>query len=721
MSRVLVFALELLIVVVAVLVGAETAQSLSIIPKALLHLPKVDFSADDTRTVLTAFLTACGLAFLANRFISGWEVFAEPRRAAKEVYALVVGVVAAALYLFLLTAINFSPEFLFQASLIAFLLLVLTYLGVGVYRKRGARLGTFFGNLFGLLKKPGVWVILLFAMSPIVVARQFTTDRDFANWVTNIRVAANVSNNNPYELVNALGTTTFTTPIMMQFADSDPKTIYVLTRSGQLWRADYPSGANAKQLLDISGKVGYVEMENGALGFDLHPEFGRPGSPNAGYAYIYYTEYREDGQTNHLTRYDLRTGPPEAVRASAVPLIEQERNNDGYHNAGSVEFGPDGFLYLSVGEASKKKCHQRVDCALVGGVLRIDVDRKGGSVSRPIGRQPENGRTANYFIPLDNPYAGDENALGEYWAHGLRNPFRISFDPQTKQIWAGEVGSTVWEEVNRVERGGNYQFPYIEGFELQKREPKPTKIIGTEHPPILTYRHTAYLRSVIGGTVYRDNRFPDLKGKYVFADNYSGEIMTIPANAQKVDKWEVVARASDVAQRGVTALVVAPDGNLLVSVMGDNDKPTGTISRLVKADSDEAREARQRREAEEAAKRAAAIPEGVASGGNGAKLVSNLSTEQARSLFNVNCARCHGASGKGDGPDSQELGDYVPNFTDPNFHKWRTDEEILAVLHGGGPAIGRGPMMPPWEGVLSEQEMIALKDYVRSFNGKASE
>lgn len=720
MSRVLVFALQLLIVTIAVLLGAEIADRYQLIPKALIRLPVVDFSAEDIRTVLKAFLVACGLAFLVNRFLNGWEVFAEPRRAAKEVYALVVGIVAAALYLFFLTAINFSPELLLDASLVSFALFVVTFAAVGVWRKQGPRLGRFLASLFGLLKSPWVWLILLFAASPIVVARQFTTDRDFANFVTNIRVSANVSDEHPYELVNALGGTTFTTPIMMQFADSDPNRIYVLTRSGQLWRADYPSGANSTLLLDIAGKVGYVEMENGALGFDLHPEFGRAGSPNAGFVYIYYTEYRQDGQTNHLTRYDLGAGSPEAVRATATSLIAQSRNNDGYHNGGSVEFGPDGFLYLAVGESSMRRCHQRIDCALISGIMRLDVDRKGGTVSRPIARQPENGRTDNYYIPLDNPFVGDANALGEYWALGLRNPFRIGFDSKTGALWAGEVGSTVWEEVNRIERGGNYQFPYIEGHENQNK-PRPATPAGTEKSPVLTYKHTAYLRSVIGGTVYRGSRLPELAGRYVFADNYSGEIMTIPADVAKTDKWEVIARAPDVAQRGLTALVVAPDGNLLVAVMGDNDKPTGTISRLVKADSEEALVARNRREAEEAARRASALPRGAAPAGGGTALASSLSTEQARSLYNVNCARCHGAGGKGDGPDSEELGAWVPDMSDANFHKWRTDEEIIAVLKGGGPAVGQSPMMPPWEGVLSEQEMIAVKDYVRSFNAKGAE
>lgn len=707
MSRVLVLALELLIVTIAVLLGAEMASEIRIIPKALLHLPDVDFSAEDTRTVLFAYLVGCGLSFLATRLFAGWGVFREPRRTAKEIYALLTGIVAAALYLFFLTPINFSPELLLDSSLIAFGLFILVYLGVGLMKREGRigrRLGAFFANLFGLLRSPWAWLVVLFALSPVIVARQYVADRDFANWVTQLRVAANVGGDHPYELVNALGTTTFETPIMAQFAKSDPNRIYVLTRNGKFYRADYPSGKNVELLLDIAPRVGYVEMENGALGFDLHPEFGRAGSPNAGFAYIYYTEYRKDGQTNHLTRYDLSRSTPAERAASALSLIEQGRNNDGYHNAGMVQFGPDGFLYLSVGEASMHDCHQRIDCALVGGILRIDVDQRGGTISRPISRQPKDGKTANYYIPLDNPYANRPDALGEFYAHGMRNPFRFAFDPADGMIWTGDVGSTMWEEVNRVQKGHNGQFPYIEGYEPQPAYPKPNQVVGEETPPVLTYKHTAFLRSIIGGSVYRADKLPELKGRYIFADNYSGEIMTIPVSATRTDKWDVIARAPDVAQRGVTSLVVAPDGNLLITMMGDNDRPTGIVARLVKADTAEAEQARDAREAE-AAKLAAA----------------GVSPDQARSLYNVNCARCHGASGKGDGPDSQMLGTFVPDFTDANFHKWRTDEELLAAIHGGGMAVGRSPAMPPWEGVLNEAEMAGMKDYVRSFNGKGEQ
>ena len=694
MARLVALLVQLLVVAAAVLLGAQIAQSVRIIPRSILNLPDVTFSGSDVRTVVIAFLITCSAAFLVNRLINGWDPAESARRAAKEVYALLVGVVAGALYLFFLTPINFSPELLLDSFLTAFAALLLLFLVVR-YRKGegiGAALGGFFRSLFGLLLSPWTWPILLFALSPVAVAYMFIADRDFANWVTNLRVSSNLDDDLPFVVVNALGDTRFETPIMAQFADSDPRTLYVLERNGRLFRVDYPSGANKTLLLDLRGGVGYVEMENGALGFDLHPEFGRPGSLNAGFVYVYFTEYREDGQTNRLNRYDLTLPDPAARAASALPLIAQSRDNDGFHNGGSVEFGPDGFLYLAVGEASLEECHQRLDCALVGGIMRIDVDQKGGAVSRPIQRQPQGGQTGNYFIPLDNPYAGDPALLGEYWAHGLRNPFRISFDPAGGALWTGDVGSTEWEEVNRIERGGNYQFPFIEGRTPQRGIAPPPRIYGRQQGPVLTYAHSAFLRSVIGGVVHR-GRVEAARGHYAFMDNYSGQLMVIAADRARSEGYTVIARSPDVAQRGPTAVLNAPDGALLVVVMGDNDRPTGIVGTLVPAGSDSARSASRTQPAP--------VP------------ASGISEAQARSLYGTNCARCHGAAGRGDGPDARLLPVRPTDLASPDFQRSRDDERIYRAIRGGGAAVGRSEAMPPWEGVMTEAEMRGLVAHVR--------
>jgi glucose/arabinose dehydrogenase len=194
---------------------------------------------------------------------------------------------------------------------------------------------------------------------------------------------------------------------------------------------------------------------------------------------------------------------------------------------------------------------QNVTATLASGVLRIDVDRKGHGVSHPIPRRPGSGATRGYFVPDDNPFVGRADTLEEYWAVGLRNPFRISFDPETGALWAGDVGSAEWEEVNLLLAGRNYQYPFIEGREETGR-PRSGASIGTEAGPIFTYRHTAYDRAVVGGIVYRGTRHPGLRGQYLFADNYSGKVFSIPATGEPVDAVELLAQADQVAQRGIT-------------------------------------------------------------------------------------------------------------------------------------------------------------------------
>ena len=694
MSHVFKLVLQLAIILVAVLIGSYLAHNFRMIPRWLLNIPKVSFNSGDILTSIKVFLAFCGGAFVIGRLILGWGVFSTARRTAQEVYVLVVGVVASSLYLFILTTVNFSPELLVNTTVISILLFAIAYLILGSAEAsgNGTRVWAFIKNLFGLLKKPAIWAVLVFALVPLLLARQFKADPDLANWITNKRVAANISHDYPYQLKPILAEATFLQPIMSRFAPGDEDTIYILERSGSLYSADYPSGSNKTLLIDQTDIVGQVEMENGALGFDLHPLFDETGNSGKPYVYVYYTSYRPDSQTNFLSRFDLSLPDPGARASSEVNLIAQDRNNRGYHNAGSVEFGPDGFLYLSIGEAQAKDCHQRIDCSLVGGILRLDVDEAGGEVSHAPTRQPKNGKTTGYFIPNDNPYVGEENALEEFWAFGMRNPFRMSFDKQTGDLWAGDVGETVWEEVNRIVKGGNYQFPFIEGYE-ETGDARPEKLIGVQQEPIYAYEHTALLRAVIGGTVYRGAEFPELLGMYLFADNYSGEIFSLPATGEKVDEVERIARSPLVAQAGITSLVAAPDGELVVTTMGKFNTATGVVFRLVGGDEEFSSSAIELAQSAEA----------------------TISSADAKSLFNTNCARCHGTTGEADGPDSQKLGAWVPNFQSAEFHKWRSDEEILTAIQSGGMGVGQSPAMPPWNDILTEAEMVALRDYVRSF------
>jgi hypothetical protein len=163
---------------------------------------------------------------------------------------------------------------------------------------------------------------------------------------------------------------------------------------------------------------------------------------------------------------------------------------------------------------------------------------------------------------------GTAELLEEYWAIGLRNPFRIKFDPSTGKLWARDVGSTKWEEVNLIEPGVDYQYPYIEGREAT-RYARPSTLKLKERGPLFTYIHTAYDRAVTGGIVYQGNEFPDLRGKYLFADNYSSKLFSMRGNGQVAESVEHIATADQYAQRGTSSVSQLAGGEVLLTTLAD--------------------------------------------------------------------------------------------------------------------------------------------------------
>jgi mono/diheme cytochrome c family protein len=253
----------------------------------------------------------------------------------------------------------------------------------------------------------------------------------------------------------------------------------------------------------------------------------------------------------------------------------------------------------------------------------------------------------------------------------------------------------VWEEVNIVSKGGNYQYPFVEGMEATGRA-RPERITGRETPPIYSYRHTAYERAVIGGIVYRGERFPEFQGQYLFGDNYSGNVYVLPATGSPVASAEFIAQANQYAQRGITSFTQTPDGEILLTTLGSASGSSGEIIRLVPKD--------QMRTIEAAAPTAEEVV---------------LSDADVRALYSTNCSRCHGADGRGDGPDSAQLGVPLPSFALPEFQSGRSDEDLYAVIKDGGAARGLSHMMPPWGMALSPGEIRGLVALIRA-QGEAS-
>jgi glucose/arabinose dehydrogenase len=183
------------------------------------------------------------------------------------------------------------------------------------------------------------------------------------------------------------------------------------------------------------------------------------------------------------------------------------------HNGGTIVFGPDGMLYIGLGDGGKANDPfgngQNLE-TLLGSILRIDVDRQDAGLK--------------YAIPKDNPFVDHEKARGEIWAYGLRNVWRMAFDRETDVLWAGDVGQDLWEEIDLIVKGGNYGWNLREGFHkfgAQGSEPRADLI-----EPIWEYHHDVG-KSITGGMVYRGAKVQELAGAYLYADFVTGQIWAL--------------------------------------------------------------------------------------------------------------------------------------------------------------------------------------------------
>jgi glucose/arabinose dehydrogenase len=244
--------------------------------------------------------------------------------------------------------------------------------------------------------------------------------------------------------------------------------------------------------------------ERGLLGLAFHPNYHRNGR-----FFISYTR-KPDGATvvAEVHKSDLRDGrAPETL----VMVVPQPYAN---HDGGMIVFGPDGFLYIGRGDGGsggdpQNRGQNKDD--LLGKILRIDVDRG-----------------APYAVPSDNPFASG-GGRPELYAYGLRNPWRFSFDRQTQRLWAADVGQNKWEEIDLIERGGNYGWRVMEG--LHCFIPAQGCDRSGLRMPVLEYGHDGGRCSITGGYVYRGTRAPALRDVYLFGDYCSGELFGLNASA----------------------------------------------------------------------------------------------------------------------------------------------------------------------------------------------
>lgn len=313
----------------------------------------------------------------------------------------------------------------------------------------------------------------------------------------------------------------FARPIVITHAGDGTNRVFVAEQEGRIRVLKNDQDTEESTVfLDIEDRCVYADNQNeeGLLGFAFHPKYRENGQ-----FFVYYTS-AESPHLSKVSRFRVSKDDPNVADPDFEEVILRVPQPFWNHNGGTIEFGPDGFLYIALGDGGSgndPNGHGQNLTTLLGAILRIDVDKKDGD--------------RNYAIPKDNPFLGKEvpagprgamvPARGEIFAYGLRNVWRMSFDQTTGTLWAADVGQNLWEEINIIRSGGNYGWNVREGrhwFRPDGNDAPREDLID----PIYEYHHDIG-KSITGGTVYRGTRVPELAGKYVYADYVSGRLWAL--------------------------------------------------------------------------------------------------------------------------------------------------------------------------------------------------
>lgn len=290
--------------------------------------------------------------------------------------------------------------------------------------------------------------------------------------------------------------------------------------------------------LNISSRV-TTALENGLLGFTFHPNYATNG-----YFYVFYTTNASGQATDRLSRFSRSSQNPLLADPDSELILFDQRDQANNHNGGDIHFGLDGYLYVSLGDEGggndSYQNGQRIDKDLFAGLLRIDVDKKTGNpepTNHPAIPTYQNGLAA-FSIPANNPLVSrweNEGSLAdsslrlEFYAIGLRNPWRFTIDKATGDIWVSDVGQGAWEEVDLIVKGGNYGWPIREGRHAGPSNKSPPNDFGNLLDPIHEYGRSDG-STITGGIVYRGSQLPELYGAYLFSDFYSGKTWALFKN-----------------------------------------------------------------------------------------------------------------------------------------------------------------------------------------------
>jgi glucose/arabinose dehydrogenase len=328
-----------------------------------------------------------------------------------------------------------------------------------------------------------------------------------------------------YTLAEAFPKLTFDMPVELTSPDDGTDRIFVIEQKGVI-QVFQNSGTVQKStvFLDIVKQVHYGG-EAGLLGLAFHPDYKKNG-----YFYLNYTA--GNPLETIISRFKVSSSNPNVADPESETVLLKFHQPWDNHNGGKIAFGNDGFLYVGTGDGGswgdpENRAQNKKE--LLGKILRIDVNATSAGMK--------------YGIPADNPFKGNKDGFREeVYAYGMRNPWRFCFDRVTGQLWAGDVGQNEFEEIDVIEKGGNYGWRIMEANKCYRTK---TCDMSNLRSPIFHYRQGAETgRSITGGYVCRDKNLAGLTGKYIYGDFVTGNIWALTYANNKAVQNELIATIS---------------------------------------------------------------------------------------------------------------------------------------------------------------------------------
>jgi uncharacterized repeat protein (TIGR03806 family) len=369
-----------------------------------------------------------------------------------------------------------------------------------------------------------------------------------------------------YTVTNAFPGVLITNPMAIAAPPGETNRIFIVERAGRIVVITNLAAPTRTVFLDLTSRGIQTSGESGTLGLAFHPNYASNRYFFVFYTLNSYTTAQGTGRHQRVSRFQANVANPNSASLASEVVLFTQFDEAGNHNGGDLHFGPDGYLYISLGDEGNQddslNNSQTIRKDFFAGILRIDPDKRPGNV--PPNFHPAQEGQTNYWVPADNPWVsvplpGETNSTGnartEFFAVGLRNPWRMSFDPVTGWLWVGDVGGGQREEINIVTNGGNYGWAYREGFLTGPKAALSNNFPGA----ILTNPIRDYARgttatntgnSITGGLVYRGTNLPALTGAYIYADYVSGNVWALRYNGTNVTDFQLLFQDTGIVAFG---------------------------------------------------------------------------------------------------------------------------------------------------------------------------